>query len=77
MLAEGHQEFNRAITQLLGGAAGDPLPALLQSFPIPIPLLQSRAAASCLARVPRQQGTGLVSGHEWGFALHVFGKVLL
>lgn len=75
-LAEGHQEFNRATTQVLGGAAGDPLPALLQSLPVPVPLPQIRAAASCLAGVPRWPSMGLVAGHEWGSALRVFGKVL-
>lgn len=73
-LAEGHQEFNRATTQLLGGAAADPLPALLQRLPMPIPSPQSRAAAC--AGSPPGRAWGWVSAHERGFALPVFGKVL-
>lgn len=60
-LTEGHQEFNRATTQLLGGAAGDPLPALPQSLPVPMPLPQSRAAASFPCQSSRQ-GMGLALG---------------
>lgn len=63
-LAEGHQEFNRATTQLLGGAAGDPLPALLQYLPVPVPCPRAELLLLPQVRVGRASaGTRA----PWGF----------
>lgn len=65
-LAEGHQEFNRATTQLLGGAAGDPLPALLQHLPVPVPCPRAELLLLLRVRVGRASaGTRA----PWGFTL--------